>query len=77
MVTLQKQTVKLKEDKERAERALHEMRVRHNEAEAGAQVGNVIVLIFPPLNDTYPSLVPFLVHIFLFAVLSSLTSVRV
>lgn len=38
MVTLKKQTVRLREDKERAERALQEMRVRHNETEAGAQV---------------------------------------
>lgn len=39
LVTLQKQTVKLRESKERAERALQEMRIRHNETEAGAQVG--------------------------------------
>lgn len=39
LVTLKKQTVRLREDKERAERALQEMRVRHNETEAGAQVG--------------------------------------
>lgn len=38
LVTLQKQTVRLREEKERAERALQEMRVRHNETEAGAQV---------------------------------------
>lgn len=38
LVTLKKQTVRLREDKERAERALQEMRVRHNETEAGAQV---------------------------------------
>lgn len=30
--------MRLREDKERAERALQEMRVRHNETEAGAQV---------------------------------------
>eukprot|EP00752_Nemacystus_decipiens_P007715 g6898.t1 len=38
LVTLKKQTVRLREGKERAERALHEMRVRHNETEAGAQL---------------------------------------
>ncbi|CAM9771908.1 unnamed protein product, partial [Ectocarpus sp. 6 AP-2014] len=38
LVTLKKQTVRLREDKERAERALQEMRVRHNETEAGAQL---------------------------------------
>ncbi|CAN0004535.1 unnamed protein product, partial [Ectocarpus sp. 12 AP-2014] len=38
LVTLKKQTVRLREDKERAERTLQEMRVRHNETEAGAQL---------------------------------------
>ncbi|CAN0100913.1 unnamed protein product, partial [Discosporangium mesarthrocarpum] len=38
LVALKKQTVKLQEDKERAERALQEMRIRHNESQAGAQV---------------------------------------
>ncbi|CAM9773902.1 unnamed protein product [Scytosiphon promiscuus] len=38
LVTLKKQMVRLREDKDRAERALQEMRVRHNETEAGAQL---------------------------------------
>lgn len=38
LVALQKQTVKLMEQKERAESALQEMRVKHNETEVGAQV---------------------------------------
>lgn len=38
LLTLQKQTVRLREEKERAEGALQEMRAQHNETETGAQV---------------------------------------
>ncbi|CAM9590033.1 unnamed protein product, partial [Choristocarpus tenellus] len=38
LLALKKQTVKLQEDKNRAERALQEMRICNNETEAGAQV---------------------------------------
>lgn len=38
LVALQKQTVKLKEQKEKAESVLQEMHVKHNKTEVGAQV---------------------------------------